>query len=353
MFGGTMKKIASFVIFAALAIASTLSGTAAQADESSRVLQIVEKIAPNLLNTNAVAKNDADLSKRLKTSKSGGVSFESTDISGQIKLSVTVDYASGLLSVGDGLAVLRGSNAPVSAVLDEGKNGFRIITTLNSKPDQNRFRYTFDVPSDTQLEKTPNNYLMHSAGKILGSIAKPWALDANGVELETHFEWHKGVLEQVLDVDLQNVTYPVVMDPAWGYIQQYDLNYSPTTNFSRLQTCFNCYFPVAGAPRYFPSYGQLLPLNVLNVGNFECTMGSTYSGTNYRAFQFNATRNHIDGYGSNIVFQLTKIGTRNALVVDAYIVNDFWLIGQGVYVAAAGAQWQIFANNLNSTTPRT
>ncbi|MEY4981594.1 MAG: hypothetical protein RL174_932 [Actinomycetota bacterium] len=348
-----MKKLLTFIIAAVISLTSAFTGPAAQADESSKVLQILESVAPGVLGEHAVARKEVDISNRLKVAKTGGVGFESKDLNGNKGIHVTVDYASDLLRAGGGLAVLRGSSANVSAVLEENNNGFRVITTLSAEPDENRFEYSFDVPKDTKLEETPYNYLMHSEGKILGSIARPWALDANGQALETHYEWKNGVLTQVLDAQLQNLKYPVVMDPAWGYIQQYDLNYSPNTNFLRLQTCFNCYFPVAGAPKYYPSYGQLLPLNVLGLGNFECRMGSTYTATNYRAFQFNATRNHIDGEGSNIIFQLTKIGTKNVLVVEAYIVNDFFLIGQGFYVAMAGAQWQVFANNLNSTTPRT
>src|SRR5699024_5663271 len=139
----------------------------------------------------------------------------------------------------------------------------------------------------------------------------------------------------------------------WGYVFTYDIAKSPSTAWGDLNSCFNCEFPVAGAPASFPSYYQLLPLEVGWPGtwfvlNFHCRVAQVYTTPpGYYAWQFNATANHIDGYGSNIIFEIKYVGGQSKLVVDAYIVNDFWL-GNDVYAGGAAWNWQNFANNLSS-----
>ena len=67
-------------------------------------------------------------------------------------------------------------------------------------------------------------------------------------------------------------------------------------------------------------------------------------------WKFLATKNHMDGLGSTIIFDLRRISTgANQLVVDASIVNDAFGGTMNWYVEAkARENWQIFADNLNS-----
>jgi hypothetical protein len=263
---------------------------------------------------------------------------------------LTVEYAREAEISEKGLIYFSGFDPSVGGIAQETQAGFRVITTLVSAPRSGRFSYKFDVPADAILQETATNFLLTSNSKVLGAIEKPWAVDSNRKQLKTHYEWQNQTLTQVLDENLVKLAYPVILDPAWSYVLQYNLRLSPEANFSRLQNCFNCYFPVPGAPRNYPRYGQLLPLTMLGA-NFECTMGATYQYSGYREFQFNATRNHIDQYGSTIAFQLTRAGSQNLLVVRGYVVNEFGgPIGQWGYTIGASNMWQSFANNLNSYT---
>lgn len=266
---------------------------------------------------------------------------------------MTVPFAKYIIKGAAGISVLSGDEAVINAVSQSTPNGFRVLMTLTAAPKSNRFDFKFDLPGGMDTQPSPNGFLVSSGSRVLGSVAKPWAIDGDGRSLKTHFEWKDETLTQVLDENLETVSYPIVLDPAWGYIQQYDLDFSPVTSFNRLKTCFNCYFPVDGAPRNYPTQGQLLPLTVARIGNFECTMGPTFTGTNYRAFEFFATKNHVDGYGSNITFEFMLVGGKSKLVVEGYVVNDFFIVGQYFYVVSADYTWQLFANNLNSPTPRT
>ena len=347
-----MNKKVSFGLVIGLLATTVVGGQSASAVESQHTIQVVRDAVPGL-DLRAPVRGSLDLHESSRSMK--GDSIQLVSKSGYVEESLTfsIDYVNEVTSMDAGSIALSGDDPSVSALADGTPNGFQVFTTLNSAPKSKRFDYTFDVPANTVLIETPEGFLMQVGERVIGSIDLPWAVDSNGRQLKTHFEWKNRVLTQVLDEKVSQLSYPVVLDPAWGYIQQYNLTYSPAANFAKLQTCFNCYFPVAGAPRKYPTYGQLLPLRVLEVGNLECTMGPPFTGMDYRAFQFYAPKNHVDGYGSNITFQFVKVGTQSKLVVDAYVVNHFFIVGQYFYVSMAGLQWQLFANNLNSSTPRT
>ncbi|MFM6966023.1 MAG: hypothetical protein ACKOWI_01390 [Rhodoluna sp.] len=320
----------------------------ASASEQDKIVQIVEKLAPEVLGQ-TVDNSTLNFSEAKDAAKSTVVNLLSTSSDKKSTIALAVDYMRSVNRSAGGLTLMSGQDPAVFALVQSGDNGFRILTVLTSRPQSNKFSYDFDVPKGTEILETPSNYLLAFGDKVLGSIQKPWAVDANGRRLATHFDWDGRTLTQVLDENLSNVSYPALMDPAWGYTKQYALVDSPEVNFAKLQLCFNCYFPVPGAPYAYPRIGQLLPLTVAGQ-SFECTMGPTYQFPGYREFQFNATKNHVDKLGSSISFQMTKIGSGYALVVQGYVVNDFGgPIARWGYLQSAGLMWQSFANNLNFT----
>ncbi|AWB88992.1 hypothetical protein C2138_05045 [Salinibacterium hongtaonis] len=53
----------------------------------------------------------------------------------------------------------------------------------------------------------------------IGQIAAPWAVDANGRQIDTHYELVGNELIQVVEHNQPGVAYPVVADPTfwWGW----------------------------------------------------------------------------------------------------------------------------------------
>lgn len=346
-----MKKVIAFFAFllAAAGASATLEPAFASDPKGITIEKIVEGIAPGLLEVTDGPGSLSEVEPRLD-SPDQAVRLNSKAPIDSSAISLTLEYAREAEVTKTGLIYFSGLDPSVSGLAQETQTGFRVITTLVSAPRSSHFGYKFDVPADATLQETPTNFLLTSDSKVLGIIEKPWALDAKGKHLKTHYEWRDQTLTQVLDENLGKLAYPVVLDPAWSYVRQYNLRLSPEANFGRLQNCFNCYFPVPGAPRNYPRFGQLLPLSMLGA-NFECTMGATYQYPGYREFQFKATRNHIDQYGSTIAFQLTSVGSQNLLIVRGFVVNEFGgPFGQWGYMVGAGNMWQSFATNLNSYT---
>ena len=176
---------------------------------------------------------------------------------------------------------------------------------------------------------------------------EPWAIDANGNEVPTSFTWQDGTLTQHVDLTSPDIAYPVVADPAWTYGYKFAVSKTAAQARALLRSCFNCYFPVSGAPRAYPSTGQLLPLKV-GPFNFECKFAgnSTDSLGRWIGFKFNARKNHIDGLGSRISFGFETVSGKEYLLVSAYIVNDSIWVKNAFYRSGAIQTWQKCANTI-------
>lgn len=231
--------------------------------------------------------------------------------------------------------------------------GFRVLSFIKQESDAHDFTYKIEAPEGAQAEVVADTVRVSLGDEILGSIKKPWAVDASGRQLNTYFILNGMSLTQHVDITPSTI-FPVVADPNWGYLMTFTLREDYWVSWNKLHACFNCYFPVVGAPRSWPAFGQLLPLKVIQAGqvvNMECKMNYTWHYSNLYRWQFLATKNHVDGLGSNIIFDLrvNSVG-RNQLVIDAYIVNDWGLpiVGNAVYQQLAWENWAHFANNLNA-----
>lgn len=230
-----------------------------------------------------------------------------------------------------------------------------MLTAIASSKASDSYAYSFDVPDGTTLVHTGNVYrLQPPSGPAIGSLQGAWAADSSGRSLKTWYSWQGKTLTQHADLSDTATLYPVLVDSYWNYSSAFALNKTAQQVDNNLHACFNCFFPVAGAPYYFPSYGQDLPLTVGFLGvnaNFHCTMDITARDTNAFMFQFFSAPGHIDGPGSVITFTFYSGGGSKHMYVDAYVTNDFGPFGSlnGAYVAAANQTWQTFANNLNGS----
>jgi hypothetical protein len=75
--------------------------------------------------------------------------------------------------------------------------------------------------------------------------------------------------------------------------------------FRALHACFNCSFPVPGAPAEFPAEGQLLPLKPCLLGPIGCVDAPvrSYARDQNGYLEFIAQPGHFDGAGSTITFR--------------------------------------------------
>lgn len=116
-----------------------------------------------------------------------------------------------------------------------------------------------------------------------------------------------------------------------------------------LNRCFNCVFPVAGAPRAYPRDRQFIPLKACVAGIF-CKAApvrfNEVAGAGW--FGLDAQRGHFDGAGSKIWFRFYRqpstghLRLRVRAVVTNPSVPDF------ANRALAKEMWTRFAHNMGA-----
>lgn len=340
--------------------ATTVVSTPGPADPTATPKDIVAGVAGSVLDETATDTGDlaskssaAGVSLALEGNEAivpaadGEAPEEGVDPADTTALSAvnfSVNYADAVsIPEEEGLTALSGKDADTSAVVQQTATGVRVLTTITSATAPADYSYTFDVPATAELTQDESGIYIEDDTDVYGVLDQPWAVDAAGNALPTTYSWSAGTLTQHIDLG-SAVAFPVVADPAWKYSYDYKTSKTPLATEKLLRSCFNCYFPVAGAPRAFPSYNQLLPLTVAKLGNFECRMGgiAKVTGSLFQ-YSFIATKNHIDGEGSSINFSFRK---NKKLVVTAYIKNH--KLNNFIYKGGANLKWSKFASNLKA-----
>ncbi|REJ06981.1 hypothetical protein DY023_04570 [Microbacterium bovistercoris] len=282
-------------------------------------------------------------------------------------VSYTVDYATSVAEPMGQFEVLETTSTNVAAYIQPTPSGVRTLTAIASADAPVSYSYTFDVPDGTTLEFSNNVYRLRGQdGSVYGALQEPWATDSEGNSLETSYSWEGSTLTQHVELD-DAEAFPVLLDPNWGYSQQWNLgstsNWTTVDIQQNFYDCLNCYFALPGAPKAWPSYGKILPL-YMSLGAsgyipFEVMMaGDFYDVAHWWGWQFYATENHIDGEGSIISFtyQYGQYGNDYSSIwqsVDTFIVNDFplHLGGNAAYQAGAWFQWNDMANRVKADRP--
>jgi len=322
--------------------------SATEHEEHSEFVESLQKVAPGLL-------EESTQNSAIETMETGSSSLtivaddRKSATGGAEGISMTLPDVAQIDSSMFGVEAFTDTSGN-PGVIQELASGFRVIRSISDQGSPSSFEYRLDIPDDAHLEAVAEGFLIISSTGVHGFLLEPWAKDSLGVLQQTEYELAKGVLYQRVEVT-KNTLFPVVVDPNWTYSFTYATVSSPNTNWIKIHNCFDCYFPVSGAPQQFPQPNQLLPLferpNLFILLNMECRMGTVILGTQDFSWSFRATANHVDGFGSRVSFALRYLNNAPKLIVSAFVVNDF-LLGNELYKNQAGDNWQDFANNLNT-----
>jgi hypothetical protein len=121
--------------------------------------------------------------------------------------------------------------------------------------------------------------------------------------------------------------------------------------FTALHDCFNCSFPVPGAPAAFPAEGQTLPLRPCLIAGAACQNAtvSMHPREQDGYMQLVAQPGHFDGAGSTVtfVFSTDSAGVLH-LTVTAYVASNASTAfpPDAVNRAFASNEWAEFARDL-------
>ena len=155
-------------------------------------------------------------SDRPITSQSPGGSSSSMAIS----LPAQTDTSAPQVAA-DGTVVFTSTDGgPDAAVQAMSSGQTRIETVIHDPTESRRFTYRIGsgyVPTlamDGSVFALP---AVHNTGTAIAVFSAPWARDASGRAVTTHYEVSADSITQVIEPDA-DTEYPIVADPAWAWM---------------------------------------------------------------------------------------------------------------------------------------
>ncbi|MFC9764442.1 hypothetical protein [Rhodococcus jostii] len=113
---------------------------------------------------------------------------------------------------------------------------------------------------------------------------------------------------------------------------------TPAMVRKELEKCFNCTFPIPGAPDSYPSLYEVLNLQA----GFAARVQLIEVDPREPTWTFEALPGHFDGPGSTIRFFFYDDGTRIHLVIEAKVIRGSKNLPDWYNKLTAQSMWQAF-----------
>lgn len=185
----------------------------------------------------------------------------------------------------------------VPVVIDDGE--LQINTVIADSNAPTRYAYAIDPGDGGSLTPFGDLIVVGSAtGEVIAVVEAPWALDANGRSVPTHYELSGTTLTQVIDLNDPSISYPVVADPkfVWDYML-------PTVKTTRSET--RQLMGVGAGPAGVGAAAKACQGYVAVAG----IPGAVICGANIVSIMYNATNSYNSGKCSQLLIGPGVIGT--------------------------------------------
>lgn len=148
---------------------------------------------------------------------------------GTVEISLPdVVSAAGELDASGETVVYSEADAPADLAVQATEGGARALVSIKDASAPHRYAFGVDGPEGSRLmsaaeflgaEYDTGEVLLLAADgtTLLGTFDAPWATDANGAPVPTHYEVAAGEVVQVVDFT-EDTAFPVVADPSWWEI---------------------------------------------------------------------------------------------------------------------------------------
>lgn len=205
---------------AALSLTAGLLATPAHAEEATDPAAVEAAATANTaagqpeipqeVTTDGTAANLGDGVTEVSTDPDDGLTISTAGA--DISLGVPGDTTEGIVIAGN--VVYPGVAADAAVVARATPDGAQALIVIdgNDAPE----RYAFPIEVDGQaaaLRESDDGGLevLDPSGAVAATVATPWAIDANGAPVPTHYEIAGSSIVQI--VDHHGATYPVTADP--------------------------------------------------------------------------------------------------------------------------------------------
>jgi hypothetical protein len=203
-------------IVAALAIAATavFAPSIALADSPAPESQTAVEAVNDVQSALAEVRADGELTGRVVADASDALpetASEPIDL-GEVSIGLPAEGASR--QVGNNVVFDGASDTTVVAQMTAG-GGARALVSLDSPASPDRYR--FPIAGATRLDlQSDGSVIAYAGDESIGSFDAPWARDANGVSVPTHYEIDGTTLVQVVNHANGGFAYPIIADPWWN-----------------------------------------------------------------------------------------------------------------------------------------
>ena len=133
---------------------------------------------------------------------------------GRVTMSIP---AVGEAEVDGPTALYEGTHEDTTVALQPAAGGLRALVHIDSAEAPERFDFVMGGDVAT-LEMMPDGSVvaLNLDEEVLAVAPTPWALDANGVNVPTHYEISGTTLTQVVEHKAGDFAYGIVADPWWN-----------------------------------------------------------------------------------------------------------------------------------------
>ena len=145
-----------------------------------------------------------------------GLEFTFQGVESAISLPVEqLELGTGV-PLADGTMVYPGTDAGLAVRPVEG-GGLQALVTIASAEAPTSYAYDLQLPDGANYNFLEDGGIIvtNSDDEVIGSFSPPWAVDANGASVPTHFELTSTGIVQIIEHNTGQFAYPVLADPCW------------------------------------------------------------------------------------------------------------------------------------------
>lgn len=131
------------------------------------------------------------------------------------------NQAANATAEASGIVSYDNRNGSVTVPIAHADGSVALNTVLTSADAPGSFAYPLSIPAGGTVSLGENGAVTvaDSAGTPVGFVDAPWAVDAAGVDVPTHYEIQNNTVTQVITLNTPGIQFPVVADPdMWSVI---------------------------------------------------------------------------------------------------------------------------------------
>ena len=208
---GGRKSTHTLTVAGVVAVLISSGSVGAVADTSS--------VPPSAIEDVLTASPAAESSAAPEATQLSSIEGNTVSVSGSVEVAVTLPVSEGADSeVDHGIVALsdESSSSIVPVILEDGSVAIHSVLQDASAPRS--YDYELDLPEGATLHLSPDSggvTVVGADGTPILFVGAPWAKDANGETVPTHYSVNGTTLTQHIEVS-GNGAFPVVADPWLG-----------------------------------------------------------------------------------------------------------------------------------------